>query len=92
MVHSGELSYEKAEEKKYDNKDIGEYRFIVTSSFLSYDNTLPYWTNLLIKSYYNLKLLGGREDINYGLDESNVVFEKYPLVYGKADDFTLERI
>ena len=92
LMQSGELAYEKAEEKKYDTKDIGDYRFIVTNSFLSYDNTLPYWTNLLIKSYYNLKLLGVREDVNYGLDESNVVFEKYPLVYGKADEFALERI
>ncbi len=66
--------------------------FIVTSSFLSYDNTLPYWKNLLIKSYYNLKLFGVKEDVNYGLDQSNVEFERYPLVYGKVDDFKLNRI
>lgn len=92
LIDNGELIYEKAEEKKYDTKDIGDYRFIVASSFLSYDNTLPYWKNLLIKSYYNLKLLGVKEDVNYGLDQSNVEFERYPLVYGKVDDFKLNRI
>lgn len=92
LINSGELSYEKAEEKKYDPEDIGDYRFIVASSFLSYDNMLPYWKNLLIKSYYNLKTLGVKEDVNFGLDQSNVVFEKYPLVYGASDEFTLKRI
>jgi KUP system potassium uptake protein len=92
LIDSGELSYEKAEEKKYDSKNIGDYRFIVASSFLSYDNTLPYWKNLLIKSYYNLKLLGVKENVNFGLDKSNVIFERYPLTYGKTDEFKLLRI
>ena len=41
LIDSEDLIYAKVEEKKYDTKDIGDYRFIVASSFLSYD-TLPY--------------------------------------------------
>jgi len=38
------------------------------NSFLSYDNELSFWKNLLIKCYYNLKSIGVREDVNYGID------------------------
>ncbi len=84
--------YEKTEEKKYDRRDIGDYRFIVGNSYLSYDNKLSYWKNLLIKSYYNLKLVGVQEGVNYGLDESNVIYEKYPLVYEPINTYPMERI
>lgn len=89
---SGELKYEQAEEKKYDKRDMGDYRFVVGSSYLSYDNQLSYWKNLLIKSYYNLKLIGVKEGANYGLDESNVIYEKYPLVYQPLDEYVIKRV
>ncbi|NIJ55187.1 KUP/HAK/KT family potassium transporter [Dyadobacter arcticus] len=92
LMAKGELDYEKTEEKKYDNQDFGDYRFVMANSFLSYDNNLPYWRNFLIKSYYNLKLIGVREDVNFGLDASNVIVERYPLVFAKADEISLERI
>lgn len=92
LIASGELAYEQAEEKKYDRRDMGDYRFIVGSSYLSYDNALSFWKNLLIKSYYNLKLIGVQEGANFGLDESNVVYEKYPLVYQPLDEYVIKRI
>lgn len=92
LLRTGELEYEKTEEKKYDRRDIGDYRFIVGNSYLSYDNKLSYWKNLLIKSYYNLKLVGVQEGVNYGLDESNVIYEKYPLVYEPINTYPMERI
>lgn len=92
LLRSGELSYERAEEKKYDRNDIGDYRFIVSNSFLSYDNDLSFWKNLLMRLYYNLKVIGVREDVNYGIDRSNVVYEKYPLVFGTGDQPVLQRI
>lgn len=92
LLTSGELRYEEAEEKKYDRRDMGDYRFIVGSSYLSYDNTLSFWKNLIIKSYYNLKLIGVQEGVNYGLDESNVIYEKYPLVYQSPDEYVIRRM
>lgn len=92
LLSTGELEYEKTEEKKYDRRDIGDYRFIVGNSYLSYDNKLSYWKNLLIKSYYNLKLIGVQEGVNFGLDESNVIYEKYPLVFEPVDQYPMQRI
>lgn len=92
LLRSGELDYEKNEEKKYDRNDMGDYRFIVSNSFLSYDNELSFWKNLLLRLYYNLKGIGVREDVNYGIDKSNVVFEKYPLVFGTGGLPVLTRL
>ncbi|MBV8256054.1 MAG: KUP/HAK/KT family potassium transporter [Chitinophaga sp.] len=92
LLRSGELSYEVSEEKKYDPNDMGDYRFIVAHSFLSYDNELSFWQNLIIKSYYNLKIIGVKAAVNYGLDESNVIYEKYPLVYSKGGRSQLQRL
>jgi len=33
-----------------------------------------------MKSYYNLKYLSVKEQINFGLDKSNFIVEKFPLI------------
>ena len=33
-----------------------------------------------MKSYYNLKHLSVKESENFGLEESNLIIEKYPLI------------
>ncbi len=92
LIKTGELSLEHCEDLKFERNPIGSYKFIVINSFLSFDNQLPFWKNLFISIYYSLKSVGVREDVNYGLDPSNVVFEKYPLVYNPAENITLQRI
>ena len=92
LMESGELKREDCADLKFDRNPIGGYKFIVVNSFLSYDNELPFWKNILIRAYYILKGVGVKEDINLGIDASNMIFEKYPLVYNAADKIVLERI
>jgi len=92
LMETGELKRDECEEIKFERNPIGGYRFVVVNSYLSFDNQLPFWKNLFINSYYNLKSVGVREDVNFGLDPSNVVFEKYPLVYTSTNNINLERI
>ena len=91
LLQSGELTFENHPQRQYAANNIGDYKFVVTNSFLSYDNKLPFWRNIYIRLYYTLKSIGVREDENYGLDSSNVVFEKYPLVYSQVDKVHLRR-
>ena len=49
-------------------------------SFLSYDNAMNFWKNLIMKSHYNLKYFSVKESENFGLEESNLIVEKYPLI------------
>ena len=92
LIQTGELQLERSAIMEFAPADIGDYKFIVIGSYLSFDNDLPFWKSLLIKSYYNLKGIGVREDVNYGLDASNVVFEKYPLVYNTGQIVPLKRV
>lgn len=65
---------------QYKQSPIGDFKIVIRDSFLSYDNNMPFWKNFVMKSYYNLKYLSVKEETNFGLDQSNLVIEKYPLV------------
>ena len=80
LVKTGEVDVSTRHEQHYQDSKIGDYRFLVMESFLSYENDLAFWRNILMKSYFNLKYLGVKESINFGLDPSNVTIEKYPVV------------
>ena len=49
-------------------------------SFLSFENEMSFWNNIVMKSYFTLKMLSVKESVNFGLDPSNVTIEKYPIV------------
>jgi KUP system potassium uptake protein len=91
LIGSGELTLERNAMTQFARTDIGDYKFVIIGSYLSFDNDLPFWKSLLIKSYYNLKSIGVKEDVNYGLDASNIVFERYPLVFNVGQTVLLKR-
>lgn len=67
-------------ESLYQESPIGEIRFMIMNSFLSYDNDLPFFKNLLMKAYFWIKRLSVKDDLNFGLDRCHVEFENYPLI------------
>ena len=80
LIESKEVSITDSCEKMYQKSSIGDFRFVVMDSFLSYDNKLSFWKNFIMKSYYNLKLFTVKESINFGLDKNSLQVEKYPLI------------
>ena len=80
MVSNKEVNLSNSKEIKYQKHAFGDFKFVVRDSFLSYDNNMPFWKNIIMKSYYNLKYLSVKEHINFGLDKSNLIVEKYPLI------------
>lgn len=70
----------------------GDIRFVLHSSFLSYENDLPFKQDFIMRAYYFLRhWLSVREDRAYGLDASNVVIENEPIVVAELKDLKLER-
>ena len=70
----------------------GDIRFVLHSSFLSYENDLPFKQNFVMRSYYFLRRwFSIREDVAYGLDASNVVIENTPIVVREPENIKLER-
>jgi KUP system potassium uptake protein len=74
------------------HKIRGDVRFVLLSSFLSYENDLPAKDNFIMRSYYILRRwFSIREDAAYGLDASNVVIENVPIVVTRPEDIKLVR-
>lgn len=70
----------------------GDIRFVLHSSFLSYENDLPFKQNFIMRAYYFLRRwFSIREDVAYGLDASNVVIENVPIVVREPENVKLTR-
>jgi len=70
----------------------GDVRFVLHSSFLSYENELTFKQNFVMRSYYFLRRwFSIKEDAAYGLDASNVVIEKVPIVVNRPEDMKMTR-
>jgi len=92
MVNTKEVDFSERHEQYYQESNIGDFRFLVMDSFLSFDNDMPMWKNFIMKSYFNLKYLSVKEPVNFGLDPSNVTIEKYPVVVTPVVHPPLERV
>ena len=81
------------EYNSFDKSDIiGDFQFIVLEKFLSQDNELPFFERVVMKIYFWLKDISLSEERGFGLDASNVVVEKFPLIVAPIQHFKLKRI
>ncbi len=92
LLNNDELQLENTVIKRFAATPVGDHKFVIVNSYLSLDNDLPFWKALLIRSYYNLKSIGVSDDVNYGLDRSNVIIERYPLIFKNRPPLKLKRI
>lgn len=73
-------------------KSTGDFQFIVMEKYLSQDNELPYRERVVMQFYFWLKEISLSEEKGFGLDQSNVTVEKYPLVIGEVQRLPLRRL
>lgn len=92
MVKNGEVDFSERYEQCYQESKIGDFRFLIMDSFLSFENKMPFWKRFVMHSYFNLKNLSVKEMVNYGLNRSNVTIEQYPLVVTPAEHPPLQRL
>ena len=81
--------YETADSKA---KATGDFQFIVMEKYLSHDNDLPFFERIVMNFYFWLKAISLSEEKGFGLDQSNVTVEKFPLVIGEVERLPLRRI
>ena len=91
LLSSGEIDMATHGENSYQQSPVGDFRFVTMDSFLSYDSDMPAWKHFVMKSYFNLKYLSVKESVNFGLEKSNMVLEKYPLVVNPVETPKLTR-
>lgn len=81
---------------RYDShqrtNQVGDFQFIVMEKFLSQDNELPFMETIIMKVYFWLKEFSVSEEKGFGLEQSNVVIEKFPLVVAPVSKLKLQRV
>ena len=71
---------------------VGDFSFVVMEKYLSQDNDLPILERMVMRFHFWLKEASLSEERGFGLDPSNVVVEKFPLIVSPVTDLKLRRI
>jgi KUP system potassium uptake protein len=92
MVANREVNITSRYESLQRNNVVGDFQFIVMEKFLSRDNELPFFEKLIMKLHFWLKDLSLSEERGFGLEQSNVTVEKFPLIVAPVSKLKLKRI
>ena len=81
---------------RYDSLErtntTGDFQFIVMEKYLSDDNEFPLWERIIMKIHFWLKAISLSEEKGFGLDTSNVIIEKFPLIVAPVPNPRLKRV
>ncbi|MCS6822687.1 MAG: KUP/HAK/KT family potassium transporter [Cytophagaceae bacterium] len=92
MVKNKEVDFTSRYNSLNKRNIIGDFKFIVLEKHLSHDNDLPPLEQIIMDGYFILKNISLSEPSAFGLDTSNVVIEKVPLIINVMENFELKRI
>lgn len=92
MVANKEVNITSRYESLQRNNVVGDFQFVVMEKFLSQDNELPFFERIIMRLYFNLKKMALSEEKGFGLDQSNVSVEKFPLIVAPISSLKLKRI
>jgi len=92
MVANREVNITSRYESLQRNNVVGDFQFIVMEKFLSRDNELPFFEKLIMKLHFWVKELSLSEERGFGLEQSNVTVEKFPLIVAPVSKLKLKRI
>lgn len=92
LVANREVNVTSRYESQQRNNIIGDFQFVVMEKFLSQDNELPIKEHVIMRLYFWIKELSVSEERSFGLEQSNVVVEKFPLIVQPFTKLKLTRI
>lgn len=92
LVRNREVNIVSRYESLEKSNVTGDFQFVVLEKYLSQDNDLPIWERLMMKLHFWLKEISLSEERGFGLDPSNVVVEKFPLIVAPVTNVQLKRV
>ena len=92
LVANREVNITSRYDSQQRNNMVGDFQFIVMEKFLSQDNELPFMEHIIMRLYFWIKELSVSEERSFGLEQSNVMVEKFPLVVAPVSKLKLKRI
>jgi KUP system potassium uptake protein len=91
MVRHHEIAVDCKYERLQRTVPVGDVQFVVMEKFLSSDNDLPFHERVIMNFYFWIKEKSLSEEKGFGLDQSNVAVEKYPLLINPVSSVSLKR-
>jgi KUP system potassium uptake protein len=92
MVRGGEVDITSRYPSLEEAQQVGDFRFIMQESFLSFENQLSPHDKLILGAYMLLRKVSLNDQQGYGLDLSNVTVENVPLIISRPQNIVLERV
>jgi KUP system potassium uptake protein len=92
LVANREVNVTSRYESQQRNNVVGDFQFVVMEKFLSQDNELPFFERLVMKLYFYVKEISLSEERGFGLEQSKVVVEKFPLIVAPVSKLKLSRV
>ncbi|HRI24347.1 MAG TPA: KUP/HAK/KT family potassium transporter, partial [Ferruginibacter sp.] len=92
LVANREVNVTSRYESQQRNNVAGDFKFIVLEKFLSQDNELPFFERVIMKLYFWLKEISLSEEKGFGLEQSMVKVEKFPLIIMPVSNLKLKRV
>ena len=92
LVRNREVNITSRYESLERNNVVGDFQVVVMEKYLSQDNELSFFERVVMKLYFWLKEASLSEERGFGLDPSNVLIEKFPLIVSPLPDLSLKRI
>jgi KUP system potassium uptake protein len=92
LVKNREVNITSRYESLERNNVVGDFQIVVMEKYLSQDNELSFFERVIMKLYFWLKEASLSEERGFGLDPSNVLIEKFPLIVSPLPDLSLKRI
>lgn len=91
MIRDHEISVECKYERLQRTMPVGDVQFVVMEKFLSGDNNLSFFERVIMNFYFRIKEKSLSEEKGFGLDQSNVTIEKFPLLINPVNFVNLKR-
>ena len=92
LVANREVNVTSRYESQQKNNMVGDFKFIVLEKFLSQDNELPFFERIIMRAYFWLKGVSLNEEKGFGLEQSTVFVEKFPLIISPVSNLKLQRV
>ncbi len=92
LVANREVNVTSRYESQQRNNVTGDFQFVVLEKFLSQDNELPFFEKLIMRLYFWVKEISLSEEKGFGLEQSKVQVEKFPLIVAPLSKMKLNRV
>lgn len=92
MVHHKEIDIISHYDSLSKYNLVADFKFVMLERFLSVENEFSLREGFILKSYFFLKKMAPTEAKAFGLDTSDIVVEKIPLVVNPVSNIHLKRI